>query len=163
MIHDWQQLPHVRQWWSDESQEELYEEYILRTGSDMVKPFVALWEAEPLQDEPLGYIQYYHAARVGDGWWPDETEGTIGMDQYIGPEKFLSRGHGTGMIAAFVDQVLSKLDYTCLMVDPDPENERAIRCYARLGFKEQGLTKTPDGAALLMKRFRESQGTIRKR
>ena len=38
-----------------------------------------------------------------------------------------------------------------VQTDPDPRNERAIRCYAAAGFYPVGPIVTPDGHAFLMR------------
>jgi aminoglycoside 6'-N-acetyltransferase len=39
-----------------------------------------------------------------------------------------------------------------VVTDPDPENGRAVRAYAKAGFQRDRLVDTPDGPALLMVR-----------
>ncbi len=58
-----------------------------------------------MNDNPIGFIQYYQADKVGDGWWPEEQEGTIGIDQFIGEKDLINRGIGTKMIRAFIDHL----------------------------------------------------------
>jgi RimJ/RimL family protein N-acetyltransferase len=55
------------------------------------------------------------------------------------------------MVRAFVERVFEDAGVTVVQTDPDPTNERAIRCYARAGFAPVGVVTTPDGPALLMK------------
>ncbi|MCF7799992.1 acetyltransferase [Candidatus Babeliales bacterium] len=37
-----------------------------------------------------------------------------------------------------------------VVVDPDPENKAAIRCYEKIGFKKIGEFQAPWGPALVM-------------
>ena len=39
-----------------------------------------------------------------------------------------------------------------IVTDPDPENVRAVRAYAKAGFQSERVVETPDGPALLMVR-----------
>jgi aminoglycoside 6'-N-acetyltransferase len=39
-----------------------------------------------------------------------------------------------------------------VMTDPDPDNARAVRAYAKAGFQHDRMVETPDGPALLMVR-----------
>jgi RimJ/RimL family protein N-acetyltransferase len=54
----------------------------------------------------------------------------------------------------FVDLLFLDAAVTKVQADPSPTNHRAIRCYLRAGFHEQGEVTTPDGPALLMVRTR---------
>ena len=63
----------------------------------------------------------------------------------------LGRGHGSAFIRAFADSLLAN-GTPRVVIDPDPENTRAIRAYERAGFVRDRLVDTPDGAALLMVR-----------
>jgi aminoglycoside 6'-N-acetyltransferase len=39
-----------------------------------------------------------------------------------------------------------------VVTDPDPDNARAVRAYAKAGFQRERMIKTPNGPALLMVR-----------
>ena len=39
-----------------------------------------------------------------------------------------------------------------IVTDPDPANIRAVRAYAKAGFRRERMVDTPDGPALLMVR-----------
>jgi aminoglycoside 6'-N-acetyltransferase len=60
-------------------------------------------------------------------------------------------GHGSGFIRQFADRLLAS-GIPRLVTDPDPDNGRAVRAYAKAGFQTERLVDTPDGAALLMAR-----------
>lgn len=60
----WFDKPHVLEWWSDRfTPEEIKEKYWKRIGDSVVCPYIAY-----LKDKPIGFIQYYWASKVGDGW-----------------------------------------------------------------------------------------------
>lgn len=40
---------------------------------------------------------------------------------------------------------------TTIIVDPEPTNYAAIKCYEKVGFKSMGTYTTPWGSALLMR------------
>lgn len=108
-------------------------------------PFI-IW----IEDKPIGFIQYYHAAQVGDGWWPDEVAGTVGIDQFIGEEDYINKGYGTRMIQAFIQQLFENPGIKKIITDVDPSNVRAVRCYEKTGFKFVKQLMTPDGLANLI-------------
>jgi aminoglycoside 6'-N-acetyltransferase len=63
----------------------------------------------------------------------------------------IGRGHGSKFIRQFVDNLLSS-DIPRVVTDPDPDNGRAVRAYAKAGFQRERLVDRPDGQALLMVR-----------
>lgn len=143
LLCEWLDKPHVKEWWDDHlSHEEIKAKYGQRIGDEVVVPFIIY-----LNDKPIGFIQYYHATQVGDGWWPNETEGTVGIDQFIGEEDCINRGLGTQMITAFIQQLFSTQGVKKIITDVDPNNKRAIKCYEKVGFKFVELIDTPDGKA----------------
>jgi RimJ/RimL family protein N-acetyltransferase len=67
------------------------------------------------------------------------------------------------MIGAFVDRLFEDPAVTRVQADPSPDNGRAIRCYARVGFRAWGEVETPDGRALLMYADRKTRTEGRSR
>lgn len=146
IIGKWLKEPHVKKIWDDgESWEESHEKYLFRTSSDKVKQFLVYY-----QNKPIGYIQFYWASKVGDGWWEGFSDDVIGIDQYIGEIEFLGKGHGTQFIKEFLIYSKERYNFSKVICDPSPDNKRAIRCYEKVGFKNLGEVGTPDGLALLM-------------
>lgn len=138
MLREWMQRPHVAQWWEAHD-----------PGGNVRGHIVHLHE------RPIGYIQSYAAMEAGDGWWPDETDpGVLGIDQFIAEERLLDKRIGRMMIRSFTDRLFANPSVTAVQADPDPANERAIRCYRGAGFEDVGVVETPDGPALLMRRPR---------
>lgn len=151
----WLARPHVAQWWTPESFDELrahYEPVIAGVGT--TRAYVVL-----LDGEPAGFIQSYVALDSGDGWWPDESDpGVRGIDQFLARESDLGRGIGTAMVRRFCELLFADPAVTRLQVDPAPANVRAIRCYEKAGFRAAREVVTPDGPALLMRLERPARG-----
>jgi RimJ/RimL family protein N-acetyltransferase len=53
-------------------------------------------------------------------------------------------------VSEFVSLLMEDPAVTEIRVDPRPDNLRAIRCYAKVGFRKIRAITTPDGPALLM-------------
>jgi len=146
LLCHWLSQPHVKEWWNDHlTDEEIKSKYKERIGDSIVVPFIVF-----MHDQPIGFIQYYHADKVGCGWWPDEVTGTIGIDQFIGEKDLINRGIGTKMIKAFVDHLFKNSNIKKIITDVDPKNLRALRCYEKVGFEFVKEIMTPDGRASLM-------------
>jgi RimJ/RimL family protein N-acetyltransferase len=151
-LREWLLRPHVAEWWGPaESIDELRDDYVRERGApNATRAYIA-----SLGQGPIGFIQSYVVKDSGDGWWEDETDpGARGIDQFLANEGQLGRGIGRAMIRAFVDRLFADAAVTVVQTDPDPRNERAIKCYAAAGFRPVGEVTTPDGPALLMRCLR---------
>jgi RimJ/RimL family protein N-acetyltransferase len=155
MLHEWLQRSHVSEWWGNPTPyADVEREYLPSiTGESTTQAYIAF-----LENEPIGFIQSYIVMGSGDGWWEEETDpGARGIDQFLCNSDQLGQGLGTAMISAFVNQLFQDPTVTKVQLDPSPKNERAIRCYRRVGFVDVGEVITPDGQALLMVKQRELQ------
>lgn len=146
LLCKWLNEIHIKEWWDDKlTNEEIKSKYKKRISDTIVVPFIVC-----LNDNPIGFIQYYQADKVGDGWWPEEQEGTIGIDQFIGEKDLINRGIGTKMIRAFIDHLFINSNIKKIITDVDPKNFRAIHCYEKIGFKFIKEIMTPDGPTYVM-------------
>jgi aminoglycoside 6'-N-acetyltransferase len=143
MVRGWLETPEVARWWGRPDQQ-----FALVSG-DLDHPDIDQFIVG-LADQPFGYIQCYalSAWNAGLGSHPPHTRG---IDQFIGEPELIGRGHGSGFIRQFVDTLLTS-GIPRVVTDPDPENGRAVRAYAKAGFQRDRLVDTPDGPALLMVR-----------
>jgi RimJ/RimL family protein N-acetyltransferase len=147
LLHEWMNRPHVAEWWDGPvSQGDVRSEYGGHITSPLVRPQLAY-----LDGAPVGYVQSYRAMGHGGGWWPDETDpGVHGLDLFLADAAGLGRGLGAALVGQLATELFRDPAITRLQIDPDPENTRAIRCYAKAGFRPQAEITTPDGPALLM-------------
>jgi aminoglycoside 6'-N-acetyltransferase len=143
LIRQWLETPAVARWWGHAD-----EQYALESGDldhpDMDQFIVVFGE------QPFGYIQCYLLSTWNQCFGP-QPSATRGIDQFIGEPDMIGRGHGSGFIRQFVDALLGH-GIPRVVTDPDPDNVRAVRAYARAGFHSERLVDTPDGPALLMVR-----------
>jgi aminoglycoside 6'-N-acetyltransferase len=145
MVKRWLVTPEVVRWWGDPR-----EQYALVSGDldhpDMDQFIVSLGE------HPFGYIQCYALSTWNQSFGAQPPK-TRGIDQFIGEAEMIGRGHGSGFIRQFVEDMLTS-GIPRIVTDPDPDNGRAVRAYARAGFQSGRVVDTPDGPALLMVRNR---------
>jgi aminoglycoside 6'-N-acetyltransferase len=151
LLYTWFQEPHVMQWWPVPQGEEFFDKFLERIRSKDTFAYLVLAD-----EITFGYIQYYRLDVTGDKtgkWLPPLPSTTVGIDQFIGAPTYLGKGYGTNMIIAFIEY-LRKIEpmITTVIVDPEPENTVAIKCYKKVGFEEIGEFKTPYGKALLMRK-----------
>jgi RimJ/RimL family protein N-acetyltransferase len=152
MLQAWHTRPHVLRWWHEvPSIDELAADYL---APDLppteARGFIALQGARP-----IGFIQTYAVAGSTGGWWPDETDpGARGIDQFLADAHDLGTGLGSELVRAFVEHLFDDAAVSVVQTDPSPDNIRAVRACLRAGFHAQRLVPTPDGIALLMRRWR---------
>jgi aminoglycoside 6'-N-acetyltransferase len=143
LVRRWLETPEVVRWWGQPD-----EQYALVCGDldhpDMDQFIVAL------VDFPFGYIQCYALGtwNLGFGAQPPNTRG---IDQFIGVSDMIGRSHGSNFIRQFADSLLTSR-IPRVVTDPDPDNRRAVRAYAKAGFQSDRIVDTSDGPVLLMVR-----------
>ena len=149
VLQVWLAKPHLQYWWREQNTtlDSLREKYLPRIrGEADATPYLVFQSGEP-----IGYIQSYCAHNGTADWWPDTPgPGVYGIDQFIGDEDRLDQGLGTQMVSQFLEQLFADHSVVEVRVDPRPDNLRAIRCYAKVGFREVGPISTPDGPAIMM-------------
>jgi aminoglycoside 6'-N-acetyltransferase len=142
LMRRWFANPHVAEWWPD------HDDFGFVSGDldheDMAQFIVHLGQ------RPIGYLQCYRMSDW-DKCFEPQPQGTRGIDQFIGEPDLLGQGHGSAFIRQFIDGLLTS-GAPRVMIDPSPDNPRAIRAYEKAGFVRDRVVNTPDGPALLMVR-----------
>ena len=141
LLLGWLSKAHVREWWDDgdDTLEKVARHY--GEAEEGLARFILL-EVEEAREKPLGYFQYYSA--------PDNS---IGIDGFIGEEDCVNRGMGTAAIRMFVEMIGREFQPTSIILDPSPDNKRAIRCYEKVGFRHYETKQTDDGQLAYMMRL----------
>ncbi|MBS0236470.1 MAG: GNAT family N-acetyltransferase [Proteobacteria bacterium] len=140
LLLKWLETPHVKAWWDQDISytlakvEEKYgsytKEYKRVNGVDKpIQAYLICADATP-----IGYAQSYN---VYDFPRDEELAGLPeslgGLDIFIGEAEYVGRGIGATAIKLFTKQhVLSQYKYA--FVDPDYDNEVAVRAYEKAGF-----------------------------
>jgi aminoglycoside 6'-N-acetyltransferase len=143
LVRRWLEAPHVAQWWHDPATQ-----FALVSG-DLDHPEMAQFIVAA-GDRPFAYLQCYNLSDWNTGFGP-QPDGTRGLDQFIGETEMLGRGHGPAFIHAFTERLFAG-GTPRVVIDPDPDNVRAIHAYEKAGFGRVAVVDTPDGPALLMAR-----------
>lgn len=139
---EWLSKEHIKQWWDDG--DDTLEKVALHYGNknDAARFLLIEITNEKKKEKPIGYFQYYFAAG-----------GAIGIDQFIGDETYLNRGTGEKTIRMFVELIKQKHNPAFIVLDPSPENKRAVRCYEKVGFKHYKTIENEDGNLAYMMRL----------
>jgi len=132
----WIEKPHVRDIWFIEGYETADYVYQKIAGNGYDYPFIIY-----LNKKPVGYIQccdlyvYRTICENPKGLFTNEKSGTYCMDLFIAKEDYLNKGYGTQIVKAFSDYIFSHFKADKIYIDPAKDNQRAIRCYEKAGFK----------------------------
>jgi aminoglycoside 6'-N-acetyltransferase len=144
LLREWLVRSHVREWWGDP-------ERALAAVAERIADVTATAFIVECDDVPIGYIQSWDPHAETDHPCSDQRLGTRGIDQFIGEPEFIGQGHGPAFIRLFVER-LFEAGAPRVVTDPNPRNARAIRAYAKAGFREMDRRTTISGEAILMAR-----------
>lgn len=127
LIAGWLAEPHVAQWWGEPQQElAAIAEHI---DSVSVEPLIV-----ELNGKAIGYLQAYDPHMEDDHPYADQPFGTLGLDLTIGVPNLVGIGHGSAIIRQFVADLFEE-GAPRVIIDPHPDNRRAIRAYEKAGFR----------------------------
>lgn len=141
LLRCWRARPHVMEWWGDPTLED--------PEDTLADRRISAWIVEH-DGRPFAYAQDYSP----HDWSPHHfgylPRGARGIDQYIGEPDMLDRGHGTAFVRAHCARLFAS-GAPVIGTDPDPDNKRAVRAYAKAGFAVvSGPQDTRWGRAVLM-------------
>ena len=124
--------PEVARWWPGVTKELVYE---LATGSGDVRAF-----AVELEGKLVGLAQ------VAEELDPEYRH--AGIDLFLGTA-WQGQGLGSDTVRTLALHLVRDRGHHRITIDPAAGNERAIRCYERVGFKRVGTMRKyergPDG------------------
>ena len=145
MIARWLEAPHVARWMGDpkDALREIAEHI---AGATDATAYILR-----LDGEPIGYIQSYAVHESENHPYADQPAGSVGIDLFLADEKRLGRGIGSSAVAAF-SEFLFERGAPHLVIDPHPDNPRAIRAYEKASFTEVDRRTSVYGPAVLMAR-----------
>ena len=131
----WLREPQVARWYFDDaelSDDALAEKWKGRADGDrLVRRFII-----NVDGADIGQIRSYRLADFPEDDAEVGIPGAAGVDLLIGEPDYRGRGVGTRVLGAFVDgSVFSDPEVDICVIDPEPENTRAIRSYEKVGFR----------------------------
>lgn len=137
----WLADPEVGGWWEgvtvDHDEALVRRDFLAHPGEEHVTKAIVERDGRP-----IGFQQWYPVWIPGEaGEWGDPaitTEGTFGIDQFIGESRLHNQGIGTRQVRAVATWLLGPHgpDATRVITDPVVENLRAVRCYEKAGFRK---------------------------
>jgi aminoglycoside 6'-N-acetyltransferase len=147
LLSEWLRRPLVAKWWGDP--ERSIEEIRQAMDDISVLPFIV-----ELDDKPIAYVQTYDPHLEDGHPYQDQPFGTYGIDISIGDPEMIGKGYGPAIIEELCSLMFNEVARR-LIIDPHPDNARAIRAYEKAGFAPIGERSTIYGDVLLMARNNE--------
>lgn len=145
LLRGWLAQPHVRAWWGDPEEEiALIDEDIDDGPTDM--------RLVALGDLPFAYVQDYPAHHWGAPQFAGFPPAARGVDTFLGDPAFLGKGHAPRYLHQRCRDLMAA-GATTVVIDPSPDNERAVRCYLRAGFVPRGIAPCEDGDPVVVMEF----------
>ncbi len=145
LLRQWLAEPHVRAWWGDPDEEIALIDADLEAGPTDMR-LVAL------AGQPFAYVQDYPAHHWPMPHYASFPIGTRAVDTFLGDPAWLGRGHAHRYLRQRAGDLLAA-GATAVVIDPSPDNERAVRAYRRAGFVERGRAPCEDGDPVLVMEF----------
>ena len=141
LLYHWLQEPVINQWYARGKSwtfEDLKQKYLPRIkGKDNVPSFIIY-----KKERPIGFIQYYCLTdHLPEGiqdfnhslFKSYQANELVGLDLFVADQDNRGKGWGRQILNCF----MLKLPTTtkAVIVDPESNNHRAIRCYLNTGFQ----------------------------
>jgi aminoglycoside 6'-N-acetyltransferase len=146
MAEGWLKAPELGRWWGDPAGE------LALLREDLAQPLMRQWVVE-YRGRSFAYVRAYEAHSWPQAHLQHLPDGAQVIDAFVGEPDMLGCGHGSAFLALFAT-ILIEEGAPIVAIDPDVENVRARRAYARAGFVEEVVVQAEEGAVALMV-FRE--------
>jgi aminoglycoside 6'-N-acetyltransferase len=142
MLRRWLDTPEVMRWWGDS------EEQFRLLQEDLNEPLMAM-EIVLFDGVPFAYAQHYEVHSWPQAHFDSLLPGSWAIDAFIGEPTMLGRGHGSAFLQLLAER-LRREGAAVVAIDPDVNNVRARRAYAKAGFRGDAVVETAAGPAVLM-------------
>ena len=139
MIHSWLAQPHIRGWWGSGPVETKLMNEDMESGKTDMR---IVWDVPA--DHPFAYIQDYDTQTFDMPHYGDLPAGARAIDTFLGDPEYLGKGHASGYLRQRAQQLIDA-GAPCVVVDPSPENTRAMAAYAKAGFEGDRIAPCEDG------------------
>jgi aminoglycoside 6'-N-acetyltransferase len=154
LLFTWFKQPYIATWWQEPTEYGAFnKKWSTRITTKLTEEknsfhgYIML-----VNNDPIGYIQYYHITDKDRIGYPPLPKNTVGIDLFIGNPAYLGKKLSVPIITAFISTIviINAPHTTMLIIDPATTNQRAIHVYEKAGFKKIGIFKKPYGIVFLM-------------
>jgi aminoglycoside 6'-N-acetyltransferase len=137
MLERWLRAPEVVRWWGDPDEQAA----LLR--ADLDEPAMVM-RIVSLDGRPFAYAQDYAVHSWPQPHFAHLPVGARAIDTFIGEPDMVGRGHGGAYLRLLAERLRAE-GAPVVAIDPDLDNVRALRAYAKAGF--HGSTVVDSGLA----------------
>jgi aminoglycoside 6'-N-acetyltransferase len=138
----WLRTSEVMRWWGDPQEQAA----LLR--DDLHEPAMVM-RIVSLAGRPFAYAQDYAVHAWPQPHFAHLPEGARAIDSFIGEPAMIGRGHGSIYLRLLAERLLAE-GAPVVAIDPDRDNFRARRAYAKAGFRGDTVVETEHGPAIVM-------------
>ncbi len=134
-VVEWLREGEVAFWWheSDTPEDAIRSKWESRAQGEDEKTRIFIIEVDTTD---IGVIQTYNVAEYPAAAAEIQAPHAAGIDIFIGIPEWRDRGIGTSLIRQFVDEIVfADWSIQRCVIDPEPDNRRAIRAYEKAGFQ----------------------------
>lgn len=130
-ILQWLKRPDVAIWWQDDGRTLRDLRLFVKGKTSEFQHWLGF-----IGETPYAYLMTSEVTAEDELCWRHrEPEGrALTLDYLIGDESFLGKGLGAQTLKAFAESQAQNV--TTFMLDPNPENERAVHVYEKVGFRK---------------------------
>ena len=104
-----------------------------------------------LDGHPFAFVQDYPADHWPMPHYSDFPKGTRAMDTFLGDPEYLGKGHASAYLRQRASQL--KSGSARVVIDPSPDNERAVKAYRKAGFVGESVVPCEDGTPVIVMEF----------
>ena len=126
MLGGWLRTPEALRWWGEPANQEA----LLR--EDLDNPLMTM-RIVSVDRRAFAYAQDYAVASWPQPHFANLPSGTRAIDTFIGEPAMIGRGHGSAYLRLLADRLIAERA-PLIAIDPDVDNLRARRAYAKAGF-----------------------------
>lgn len=146
MVRSWLEQPHIAGWWGSPDEElRLMEQDLGQGPTDM--------RIVRLDGHPFAYVQDYPAHHWHMPHYADFPPGTRAVDTFLGDPFYLGKGHASAYLRQRAGELLA-CGCSAVVIDPSPDNIRAVRAYRAAGFQGDRILPCEDGDPVIVMQFR---------
>jgi len=142
LLERWLRTTEVVRWWGDPQEQAA----LLR--QDLDEPRMVM-RIVSLAGRPFAYAQDYDVHAWPQPHFAHLPAGTRAIDSFIGEPDMIGQGHGSRFLNILAQRLRAE-GAPVVAIDPDVENLRARRAYAKAGFRGETVVETSAGPAVLM-------------
>lgn len=146
MVAKWLATPELVRWRGDPA------EQLALVTEDLDNPLMDQ-KLVAYQAQDFAYVQHYPCHAWGAPHLDHFPVGTLAMDACIGVPEMLGHGHGAAFLRQRAAQLISG-GAPAVVIDPSPDNIRAVRAYRAAGFIGDKIVPCEDGTPVIVMEFK---------